>query len=1250
MSVIGEGPGEQEVENGVNFIGWSGDVLNEALILGGINRFEQTVVNTIACRHTDNAEESLGDWIKKQERKAKREGREWVSPIDACRNRLARDLDDARSEVVLAIGKFALSAAEDYLRSRGNFEGDELVMSKVHGAPIVLTGSGPKYLFASYHPTFALHDPKWHKYVRANIIRAAKVAVRGYIDWTEPEYVIFPPLQYAIDWLKYAATYQPPLTVDLETCDPKTGKPSADPYIADLRCVGTGFTVKTNTLDHPLTSVMVYPFRHMDGTFWTYDDADRDLAYRIACEWWGASTVDKLILEAPSELYSFPMNARDSLVRLVVFHYYRQAFDACPVNGHNIVTFDSPIMLRLGLMSDRMKVPTDTLLLHHNTPAQDHQHSLSFVGREFTEAPTWKTKEDIASTDNADDGVLALRCARDVYVTNYVLPILEQIVEVSGTGPQNRTDHVVGIRERNACDLGLCVDERARGFWSRILTSESERLKAKWFELVGKNVNPRSPDQLKSLLYGDWKLEPALSVDGDVWDPDIEREDGDIIEPDEGSTGVQAIIGLTVLHERGIQPLSDRMQAAFDALLEFKAVDKPLNTYIHMDTREWPRDGYGWQLVDQILSAEGGLDRRPSISWIRPIASMGRTPVGRAAWKKPAEQQRPKQGRKILIPAGTLMPDGTYSTEPQKITANMRTIIRPAPGHKLVGADYKQSHIRIYAANSGDGRFYDIVVGGLRDQHGKEIDPHAYNSATLMAMTDAEMWEWYDKIQYGDKDFREYWRFVAKKYCIAEGELVLTHLGLVPIEQVTRDHLVWDGVEWVKHDGVVCQGEKEVITYNGLTATPDHKVWLTNGEKVEFEYAASNSLPLATTGRGNQTREVDSRFDTFHGESSQESKSSMPVRYGKDRSPGQPNVRQIESMSFVWGSNLQVSEMVERQNVSRQRSVPESEQRSMERLRRSRDSIRVRIHTKRMCLDDIALRYARSVYADRPDRQYSSLRAGESSLGYPSTERGQSSMRQLTSYGHASGLEVHPIRMAVHSARGEQETSVRDDEVRNHRIGERGCSESKVSLASGSRKVRVYDIMNAGPRRRFTVSNVLVSNCFGKIYGAIAETLYKTMKVERRRDNGKRAFPNLSLTKDCIPWSDNWDRAHPWTAPWQEREIERYRARGFAMSEGLDNRKRFGPLEDNQIPNHSILAEEGSVKNRAIMILEDLIPHRGWSDWTGLVYDGHDSLVYQVPEGREQYTIEAIEYAMAYDKNGMPYRGEAKVIETLGHL
>lgn len=96
------------------------------------------------------------------------------------------------------------------------------------------------------------------------------------------------------------------------------------------------------------------------------------------------------------------------------------------------------------------------------------------------------------------------------------------------------------------------------------------------------------------------------------------------------------------------------------------------------------------------------------------------------------------------------------------------------------------------------------------------------------------------------------------RWCIAEDTLVTvkTEQGMViqkPIQNVLISDLVWDGDEWVAHDGVVFSGDKEVIEWNGVTATPDHEVWISSDTKVPFEEARRNFSQL---WKGNKTYEI----------------------------------------------------------------------------------------------------------------------------------------------------------------------------------------------------------------------------------------------------------------------------------------------------------------------------------------------------------------------------------------------------------
>lgn len=97
----------------------------------------------------------------------------------------------------------------------------------------------------------------------------------------------------------------------------------------------------------------------------------------------------------------------------------------------------------------------------------------------------------------------------------------------------------------------------------------------------------------------------------------------------------------------------------------------------------------------------------------------------------------------------------------------------------------------------------------------------------------------------------EYTRQQGKTACIAEGSLVLTDRGEIPIERVRLADRVWDGIEWVGHEGVVFNGFRDTLTHDQLSATPDHLVWV-EGEPgpVPFGLAASRNLRLARSGTG----------------------------------------------------------------------------------------------------------------------------------------------------------------------------------------------------------------------------------------------------------------------------------------------------------------------------------------------------------------------------------------------------------------
>lgn len=60
--------------------------------------------------------------------------------------------------------------------------------------------------------------------------------------------------------------------------------------------------------------------------------------------------------------------------------------------------------------------------------------------------------------------------------------------------------------------------------------------------------------------------------------------------------------------------------------------------------------------------------------------------------------------------------------------------------------------------------------------------------------------------------------------CFSANTPVVTKRGVKSIAAVTKDDELWDGTQWVKHDGLVYQGLKRTINLAGVEVTPDHLI------------------------------------------------------------------------------------------------------------------------------------------------------------------------------------------------------------------------------------------------------------------------------------------------------------------------------------------------------------------------------------------------------------------------------------------
>jgi hypothetical protein len=67
-------------------------------------------------------------------------------------------------------------------------------------------------------------------------------------------------------------------------------------------------------------------------------------------------------------------------------------------------------------------------------------------------------------------------------------------------------------------------------------------------------------------------------------------------------------------------------------------------------------------------------------------------------------------------------------------------------------------------------------------------------------------------------------RMPQKSVCLAGDVRVLTKRGWKQISSIQIDDELWDGVEWVRHSGLVSKGFKQTINLEGVRLTPQHKI------------------------------------------------------------------------------------------------------------------------------------------------------------------------------------------------------------------------------------------------------------------------------------------------------------------------------------------------------------------------------------------------------------------------------------------
>ena len=440
--------------------------------------------------------------------------------------------------------------------------------------------------------------------------------------------------------------------------------------------------------------------------------------------------------------------------------------------------------------------------------------------------------------------------------------------------------------------------------------------------------------------------------------------------------------------------------------------------------------------------------------------------------------------------------DTLYASVPGTLSELIRTAFIPKDGCRFLVADFSAIEARVLAwlANEewvleefrGKGKIYEATASRMFHIPQESIVKGNPN---------------YEYRQKGKQ---------ATLSCIAEGQLVLTDHGLIQIENVKPHHRLWDGENWVSHEGVVYRGQREVLTYDGLTATADHLVWIEGQARpVYFGFAAASGARLIRT--------------EYCGHA---------IRMGEDNQPGKTVERAMESvlrtdgMRFLPQYSMDVSFQSDSGNIQRvskllseaqadsnvagaaadrcKRALRKPQRQAVSFIWWPRHQILLSVRHSGGDLDSEKCSECTAGVRDGSHRQQRSLCAGEHPICSQRKESGQPARDGIIGMG--SGI------LALFSKCGHQDAVFRENTGRNHRISAGGGAHEAKKLEAHRRTARLYDIRNAGPHHRFTVSGRLVHNCgYGGGVGALKAMGAKMPEEEMQPlvDAWRAANPNI---------------------------------------------------------------------------------------------------------------------------------------------
>lgn len=1245
MTLIEESPSNSEIETGQLFSDFASDTIFESLAEGGVEREQVSYTSAISCRPPGGHMLEYLATLKAEHKKrcakakaAKEELPQLITPQDCCAPRLARDIEEAGSKVLLSLGTEALKATASQLNVPfANAKvppGTPRIapLKKQHGSPVV-TQSG-RVVTSAMHPLYAIFgNSTFLPVIKKDIERAARIAVRGgLIDWREPEFILKPSIDTCINVMRMLQQAGSMITVDVETdgVDVKTTK---------LRCVGLGGVVDGREI------IIVIPLRHMNGH-----------------QWWSPGDLQRLQ------------------------HVLTELLESNPLSGHNLL-FDTAVLLNHGILKNRAKRWFDCYLDDET---------------EFLTSRGWLKYDDVRPsdllatiapnntlqwqhyTDRVDKQRRGFLYEVETAHTRAVITPGHTIWhqprrrtaegQQAPAGPWQLTpaERLVLQSPDSASILQACLPEQDS---RRSLNIDDAHLTEDFMRLMGLAICDGTVRMHRGQPY---RLRISQKLHGRAYA---------LLEDCRERFG---------LHEYSYERTeSHRKTACIETVWEFRNHEDGRRQAAQNFVRWFGRKSIDRRLPAWALTMPPALRRALLQGLLLGDASeVGVATMFRSYSKHLADDVqalaltlgipatlhrsgkchvvnlRLDQGATtgVVTREDTKSVNGVFSRRPD---AEYRVVCFVVPNHTLV------------TRSSGRPAFYGNTMIAHHDTDQSEL-PHDLG---FVAARFFEAMRWKDDADHKNVEgVDDYWlHLYCAKDVLGEMRLIVplaqqidkngtinafkTDTALAPVARDMGDlGINIDEQRRRKFFDILDRATAQLtIDIQRITGIPDFNPNAFKQVSRFLFVIKGLSPPYATDGRewselSDEDEEVP--LDTDDPEvilakaATNELSLLRLLELGVDEQTRQfieaeLMYRGLQKCKATYIGLKAEGDGDDRRIIDthRERGYIHTENHGPGLMNLSILSASWKVHitpTGRWATSPNVQNWPeRVVYSVEKYRD--ALKAGRGTSKKPFDIDGGDGIINTRAMviavpGHTLvGADYAAIELRIYAIQAGDALLL--DAIRTGKDPHALNYATMMARNPGEVMTWYERVKNSPEQVKKYLRNIAKRFAFLVIYGGQKDQLFKTMSADREPD-GTRSFPDLK-PGDCAMWFDNFHRAHPETRIWQERVVRAWQTHGFVATI-LDGRRRFfiGGIDQTAMPNMTIQGSAAAIMNRAMQQIAVECPHRGWSPMSGPILQVHDFAGLQTPEERGVEGMQLLKRVMPYEHNGMRFDVEEKMGKT----